>query len=301
MKIRFQWNPSLLRHAVQNGMGKRVFATVFMGVVLIASAGMQVALASVSMSTEELGGNTLSVEERNRIVLGTTAMGVGGVTAWGVVHWNYFTRSPNSGSEEWFGGDSEEGGMDKLGHLYGSYVLSHGIARLYEHWAFERNEAACYGTLTSFAVMTYMELGDSFSNFGFSYEDLVMNTVGCGLGYLLYTRPDWANKVDLRIQPGLKPTQGDILTDYENTQFLLALKLNGFDVLQKNPWRHVELHLGYDIEGFDSGREENRRYLYAGVGFNLTDFFRRQGRYKTATFFNYVQLPYTSLNHDYEL
>ncbi len=239
--------------------------------------------------------------ERNRIVLGTTAAGVAGVTAWGVANWDYFSRSPQAKSEGWFGPDTPEGGMDKLGHLYTTYLMSHGFAYLYEHWDFEHREAAFCGCLTSFAIMGYMEFGDSFSDYGFSYEDLVMNGLGAVLGYLLYTRPALAGKVDLRWQIGLQPTQADVLTDYENSKFLVALKLNGFETFRRGALRHVELHAGYYVEGFGEAGEPDYRHPYLGIGVNLTDLLFRQGWPRCATVLRYLQLPYTSLNHDFDL
>ncbi|VGO22754.1 DUF2279 domain-containing protein [Pontiella sulfatireligans] len=238
-------------------------------------------------------------KSRNRLVLGTTAVGVGAVTVWGIAQWDYFSKVPSAGEEGWFGKDTDEGGMDKLGHLYTSYVMAHGISCWYETRDFSRDEAAFYGSLTSFAVMGGMELGDSFSDYGFSCEDMVMNASGCLLGWLLYSRPDLASKIDLRWEYGLKPTKGDVVTDYENSKFLLALKLNGFKSMQKNPWRHIELHLGYHTEGFDDKHKDNERVPYVGVGVNFTDWFRRRGCEKTATVFNYMQLPYTAANYEF--
>ncbi len=239
--------------------------------------------------------------EENQIVLGTTMAGIAGVTAWGMVQWDYFTQTPHAQSEGWFGENTDDGGMDKLGHLYTSYILSHGIAYLYECYDFRRNEAALYGSLTSFAIMGYMEFGDSFSDYGFSGEDLTFNTLGCLLGYLLYVHPELARKIDYRWQFGLDPEKSDFTTDYGNSRFLLALKLGGFKSMEKNWLRYVEVHVGYYTEGFSDKREIDYRHPYLGLGINLTDLFRRHGYTKTATFFNYVQLPYTSINHDFDL
>jgi len=255
---------------------------------------------TASVSNEAPAG-TAGQRDQNRVVLTTTAVGVAGVTAWGVLYWDYFTRAPHAQSEGWFGRGTDDGGMDKLGHCYATYVMSHGIASLYSRWDFEREEAALYGSLTSFAIMGYMELGDSFSDYGFSYEDMVFNTVGALIGYLLYIHPDLSSKIDLRWQFGLEPQKSDFLTDYSNSRFLLALKLNGFESTQRNWLRHIELHVGYYTEGFDEAAEENLRHPYVGVGFNFTDLLRRHGYAKTSTVFRYIQVPYTSANYDFDL
>ncbi len=42
--------------------------------------------------------------------------------------------------------------------------------------------------------MSYMEFGDSFSNYGFYHEDFLMNPFGCTAGYLLYANPNLSKK-----------------------------------------------------------------------------------------------------------
>lgn len=282
--------------------GIRCGIAVVLAVVSSVSGEIQDPQVSDDASVaSEASAGTVDRSDRNRVVLATTAVGVAGVTAWGVLNWDYFTRSPHAQSEGWFGKGTDDGGMDKLGHCYATYVISHGIASLYEHWDMEREEAALYGSLTSFAIMGYMEVGDSFSDYGFSYEDMVFNSIGALMGYLLYVNPALSSKIDLRWQFGLEPNKADFLTDYGNTKFLVALKLNGFEAMQKSWLRHVELHVGYYTEGFDEPAEENLRHPYVGVGFNLTDLLRRHGYGKTATVFRYIQVPYTSANYDFDL
>ena len=278
--------------------------SVRMGICMI---GLAVPGLSFSETKSTLRQETSSCskeiakEEKAQVVLTSTAVGVGAVTVWGVLNWDYFSQSPNRGSEGWFGEDAKHGGVDKLGHMYASYVFSHGLAAFYEHKNFSRYEAGLYGSLTSWAVMSYVEFGDSFSNFGFSDEDLVMNSAGCLVAYLLYTQPKLARKIDFRVQYGVQPSQVDFATDYENMKFLVALKLNGFEALEKTLLKHVEFHYGYYAEGFEDDDKKKERYTYLGVGINLTDLFRRRGYTKTATVLNYVQVPYTSINYDSEL
>ncbi len=272
---------------------------VYLKSVALAVAGLLARNGAGGVLTN--GVETLSGWERDRVVLATTGAGVAGVTVWGVFNWDYFSKAPNAESEGWFGADTEDGGVDKLGHLYVTYLLSHGVATLYEHWRFSQADAALYGALTSFAVMGYMEFGDSFSSYGFSYEDMLMNTAGALLGYLLYVRPDWSEKIDLRCEVGLSPSQADVVTDYDNTRFLVALKLNGFEWFRESWLRHVELHAGYYAEGYWDDAEPDERHPYVGIGFNLTDLFGRQGWGVASTVFKYVQIPYTSAIYEFDL
>lgn len=218
-------------------------------------------------------------------------IGIGAVTAWGVVNWDYFSNSPKSTPEGWFDNDTDSGGADKLGHLYTSYVMAHGLSSLYERWCFSQQDAALYGALSSLAILGYMEFGDAFSRYGFAREDFIANGAGALLGYYLYKSPDLARKVDLRWEYGLHPNDSDFSTDYENSKYLFALKLNGFDALQTTWLRHIELQLGYYTRGFDDATEIRQRNLYFGIGINLTDLFSRHGYKKTGAVLRYLQIP----------
>lgn len=253
--------------------------------------------ADNGLAEENLGDDVgyATVFEKRRRLLQVNLIGIGLVSAWGIYKWDYFSRSPNMDSEGWFGNGTDDGGADKLGHLYSTYLASHGLAYLYEEWRFERDEAALYGALSSWLIMSYMEFGDSFSDFGFSGEDLLVNTAGSLWGYLSYKHPDLANKVDLRWEYGINPNSLDFLTDYENTKVLLALKLNGFETTRRGLLKHLELHLGYYTRGFDDNEPDRERNLYVGIGLNLTDLLRRHGHSKSATVLNYLQLPGTYL------
>jgi hypothetical protein len=247
----------------------------------------------------ETEGSRNSADRNRRVVL-TTAAGIGAVTVWGVWQWDYFSTTPHADSEDWFGKNTDSGGADKLGHLYTAYVASHGFASLYEYWSFERKDAALFGSLTSLAVFGAMELGDSFSDYGFSGEDMAANLIGCAAGYLLYTCPNLAAKIDLRWEYGLSPNKTDFFTDYENSKYLIALKLNGFEFAQQNWLKYIELHAGYYTRDFSDSADDGKRYAYAGVGFNLTDLLFRNGYKKTATLLRYVQPPYTTLGGRHE-
>lgn len=235
--------------------------------------------------------DSLTPDERIRRTLSVTITGMGVTTAWGIANWDYFTERPTVSSEGWFGQDTRYGGADKLGHVFTTYATANGISSLLEHWCFSTKDAALYGSLSSFAILGYMELGDAFSDFGLSYEDLVANAIGGLAGYYRYRYPSLARKIDLRWEVGLDPSQLDSTTDYDNSKYLMALKLNGFETFRNSFLRHVELHAGYYTRGYSDTNERNERTLYVGIGLNLTDLFRRHGYKKTATFLNYYQPP----------
>ena len=220
---------------------------------------------------------------------------VAAVTTWGIVNWDYFKNSPRADSEGWFGRDTDDGGADKLGHLWVAHTMTHALGALYRSWGYVDKEAGRLGALSAVGVTTLMEVGDSMSSkYGFSYEDALMNLAGAGMGYLLWTRPDLARWIDFRAEWRPNTGSSDPFTDYENLRYLVAVKLEAVESLRTTPLRFVELNVGYYARGYNSPRIEGReRNLYVGVGLNLSQLIREAGHPRVGRVFNFLQVPYT--------
>jgi hypothetical protein len=235
--------------------------------------------------------------ESKKDILYTNLVGAAVITAWGVANWEYAANSPSRENEEWFGRETKSGGADKLGHLYATYAIGSGLAGLYESWGYTEDDAALYGSLSSFFLMNYMEVGDSFSSeYGFSYEDFVMNTIGAVSAYLFYTNSELAKRVDLRVEYVPSFETADVITEYEKMKYLIAIKAEGFESVSNPYLKYAELHLGYYTRNYEGGySSQSERIVYLGIGINLSRAFRENGHAKTARFLNYYQLPYTYL------
>jgi len=232
-------------------------------------------------------------------------LAAGTVITWGVINWDYFQESPQSNNEDWFDQKTDEGGADKLGHLYTTYALSHLYSLIYRDWDYPEERAMRLGAFSAMGTMAIMELGDSFSDYGFSYEDMLMNCVGAATGYWFGTHPEWQQRVDLRLEyaPSLSDFETDVITDYEHHKYLLALKANGFDLLRDSPLRYFELHLGYYTRGYDGynsslTNDDRVRTVYVGLGLNVGKVI--ESVWETRIF-NYLQLPYTYLPLEHDL
>lgn len=232
-------------------------------------------------------------------------LAAGATIGWGIINWDYFQESPQAGSENWFGRETDEGGADKLGHLYTTYALSHLYAAIYDKWDYPQQQALRLGALSALGTMTVMELGDSFSDYGFSYEDMLMNCLGAAAGYWMGTHPEWQRRLDLRLEyaPSLSDFETDVITDYEHHKYLLALKADGFDILGDSPLRYLELHLGYYVRGYDDYKpyqpdDDRERIVYLGLGVNVGKLI--EGVWKTRIF-DYLQPPYTYIPIEHDL
>jgi len=236
----------------------------------------------------------ISLTEQNRKLWAVNLAGVGIVTAWGVAKWDYFSTSPKSTSEGWFENNTKSGGTDKLGHLYTSYVTTHGLSSLYKSWCIKKNSAVLYGALSSFIIVSYIEIGDSFSDHGFSKEDIIANSIGILFGYASYQSPQLTNMLDLRWEYKPNSISSDFTTDYENSKYLIALKLNAFNFARDNFLKHIEFHAGYYTRGFSDSDASKERNIFIGIGINFTDLLRRHSYNKTSTLLKYYQLPGSS-------
>lgn len=211
-----------------------------------------------------------------------------GVTALGVANWGYGSRAPYLHSEGWFGAGTAHGGADKAGHFYTSYLLANALPPLYRSWGFDDAGAARRGWLTSVGVMSYMEVGDAFSHFGFSYEDFVMNLLGASSGYCLDRSEYWNQRLAVRLDYLPRLGQSRFPTDYEHSGYLVALRLDSVLGEQPKIWRFLDLEVGYLARGYEQGGERQRQW-FVGVGLNFEAVAQWLGWHKTARVLHYWQ------------
>ena len=281
---------------------KSIALSLILATSLLASGNSEILEKTLSEPQESK--TVLTDDELTNRVIYTNLIGAGFVTLWGVAFWDYFTISPQFHNEGWFEEDTKYGGADKMGHMYSTYLWSLGFGSLYEYWGMEQSEAAIYGSLTSWTFQAIMEVGDSFSaSQGFSYEDMIANTVGALFYMVREHYPSLKEKIDMRAEfapnfdPGVDP-----FTQYNSMKYLLALKFNGFDSMKHNVMKYGELHLGYYTRGYQNvdAYERKERIIYAAIGINLSQIVGETGWEKTAKTFNYIQLPYTYVPVGYD-
>jgi hypothetical protein len=246
------------------------------------------------------------ISRESKVIL-LNAGAAAAIIGWGVAFWDYGQRSPRFQDEGWFERTSNEGGADKFGHLYSGYVLSHLFDWQYRRWGYDREQAIRLGVLSSAGLTLLVELGDSFSEFGFSYQDALFSVLGALVGYGMVRFPEVARKVDFRLEydPFRSSTRKtDITTDYDRHTYLLAFKLDGFDAFQNTMLEYLEVHLGYYARGYDEYDglpwqvDGRHRSVYVGVGLNVGKILKPLW---DTRLFNYIQLPYTYIPYNHRL
>ena len=234
----------------------------------------------------------------------------GGMMLYGIVFWDYGEQGFEFKNEGWFTTDTKYGGADKLGHALSTYFAVQAFSSIYERWGYDRHRANLYGALSGWGTFLMVEVADATSRYGFSYEDLIMDTIGAGFGYLRREYPGFERRVDFRVEywPSDAVTKGDdtdIASDYSGYKYLLALKGSGFDLTSSTWLQYFELQGGYYTRGFQNGDEDYygdpHRVLYAAVAANLTHVFDKHNWNKTASFLRYYQVPYTYVPIEYNL
>jgi hypothetical protein len=267
---------------------------------IFTSIAVFVLLLSLSNPVKAEDNNTAKLEnlsKEDKALLLNAAAGAA-ILTWGFLEWDYGDRSPHLGNEGWFGKDTPEGGADKAGHMYFSYALSHLFSYQYKRWGYDHQRAIKLGCLSSFGVQTLMEIGDSFSSYGFSYEDELFNMLGVAIGYVMVRYPEVSRKIDFRLEydPFREGKHKfDVVTDYRRQKYVIAAKLDGFDVFKDSYLRYFELQVGYYARGYDEydSKEEHdsrSRRIYVGVGLNIGKILEPLWETKI---FNYIQVPYT--------
>ena len=151
-----------------------------------------------------------------------------------------------------------------------------------------------------------IEVGDAFSDYGCSHEDMIFNTLGVAAGYLLWSFPEMSRKIDLRVE--YNPfTSGDydwdVTTDYDRLNYLMAIKAEGFDFIENPYLKYLELHIGFRARNYDAYSQRpdvdlRKQYIYVGIGLNLSRLLRP---YADTPVFNYLQMPYTYVPFTYQI
>jgi hypothetical protein len=240
----------------------------------------------------------LSKEEK---LIYTNVAVASGVLIWGFTQWGYGTEDFHTSDEGWFEKDTSNGGSDKLGHFYTNYLMTRILAHIYNGWGYNSHDSGLYAAVSAGVLSGILiELGDGFSEHGFSKEDFIADILGVTAGYFWHTNPSLAKKIDFRVE--YAPSFGsdnvtDFTTDYEHMKHLLAIKAEGFELFEDSMMKYLELHLGYYTRDFNHDTmplEDRKRYVYVGLGLNLSRLLEPvMGKY--STFFNYYQTPCTYL------
>jgi hypothetical protein len=188
--------------------------------------------------------------------------------------------------EGWFGAHTYAGGADKLGHAWGNHVFLRGISGILQWGGYGQRTSLAWaaGLTASFFLLT--EVQDGFTkDYGFSWQDLVVNLAGEGQGLLMELSPTLDGMFDFRLeyfpsQPFRRAVERDgpfnSPEDYTGQRYFLAYHLASVAALRENRYaswtQYLDLAVGFHAAHYkpdDTDSAPHTQSLFLGVSLNL--------------------------------
>ncbi len=223
--------------------------------------------------------------------------------------------SPGTSTDEgWFGQNTYVGGADKASHFVSYYGVQRIATEYNKAFHLPRNEAAWIATGTSALAGLMTEIGDGTNKYGFSWEDLAMDTLGAfsglaivnfGLDDLIGFRAGWV--------PGSPdPGVGGLGRDYSSEIYTADLKFQGLGKrmhFNPGPAKFFLFSVTYGTKGYPYAPPEIReRQLGLELGINFGAIFEalcvprnKWWGVVLYTLFDIVRFPYTAIGWRYDL
>lgn len=227
------------------------------------------------------------IKSRTWLITGTNVIGYGGVMAALAAAWydDYTKTKLHSfdDSREWLQ-------VDKVGHLYGTWIESRANNELWKWTGMERKKRIWISGLTSFAFQTTIEYLDGKSaEWGWSWTDFGANILGSGsfIAQELawdeqriklkwsFHRKNYSNPLLNQRSNDLfgKSTPERILKDYNGQTYWASMSLKSLLPKSKLPeWLCISI--GYGAEGMFGGTENIAKDDDGNIIFNRPDIKR---------------------------
>jgi hypothetical protein len=220
-------------------------------------------------------------------------------------------------NERWFQRDTYAGGADKASHIFLGYISTLTLQSIYR--SLDKTPSEARGLALGVTVLTgaLIEIGDGYSEYGFSWEDITANAIGATLATGLDA---WGLKDTVGLRYGrvkaLKPDPccryGGYGDDYSKEIYSADLKLAGFLPrvgVRPGPARFFLLSVTYGSKGYRYSAEPIRqRNIGLEIGLNLREVLlavgvpeRKWWGKALLAIGTYLRFPYTSFGWHYDL
>ena len=222
-----------------------------------------------------------------------------GVKAW---DWNG-RHEPFSEREGWFQQSTSFGGQDKAGHFIAHYMFQRAVYNIFDYTENGADRKFLYSLGTTMAVGLFIECGDSMtSQYGFSWEDIVMDYSGAILGAVLDRYPtldgffafsteyiptrEFYNHGARKTNPAL--TVLTAVNDYSGYKTMINFKFDGFRRIGYDiplALQLLQFDVGYYTKGFShydalekkavgpSYAVQKTRNIFCGISINTARIF----------------------------
>ena len=218
----------------------------------------------------------------------------------------------------WFGPDTYAGGADKVSHFTLSATVSRELALTYDYLGKTRAQsvALAFG-ITAFTGFM-VEIGDGLSPYGFSWQDLVVDVLGSGMGVFL-TRHGLNDVFGVRVgkAPTYEPESDDdqryLGSHYGQEIYSGDFKLAGLArrwKFEPSGARYLLFSVTYQTKGYDFVPQlpDRQRLVGFELGINFPEILAAVGVPETKWWglllykvFNFFRIPFTSFGWRYDL
>ena len=229
----------------------------------------------------------------------------------GPIHPYHFTN------EGWFGANTYAGGADKAAHFVDYTILSRELAYGYERLGYSRTASLWIGFGVATLAGLTNEFGDGFNKYGFSFQDLTMDTLGAATSTLLIATGN-DDLVGFRygfLLPTSKVTCCAVPAngrDYSYEIYTADLKLVGVGRrlrLDIGPLKYLLFSVTYGSKYYPSGATNLReRQVGFEIGLNFEEILNSLGvrrdtwwGYATHVVMDNTRFPFTSVGFQYDL
>ena len=221
-------------------------------------------------------------------------------------------------NEGYFGRHTYEGGGDKASHFVSYYAVSRLLSSVYE--TLDQSEQKSYTLASGVSALAGLatEIGDGTNRYGFSYEDLIVDSVGAASAYVL-ARYHLNDLIVFRA--GVVPAPETPLEyydpsvggkDYTKEIYTADLKFSGLSRRMDRRFgiaRFLLFGLTYGVKGYPNAVEQLRqRQVGFEIGLDLAEIARCLGvpgdRWwgKIAlTILDVIRIPYTAFGWQYDI
>jgi hypothetical protein len=256
-----------------------MFTRGFLAIIFLST---QVSFAETSLTKEE----ELDRWTRNYMITVPSVILAYGLLVW---DWGENDFRFNYGTEGWFAKSTYSGGADKVGHLNATYIITRISTQFALDAGHSKNKAQLLGIYSAAIVGLGIEIGDGFSRFRFSPEDIVVDALGIFFGWALERYPKLDKLFAIRWQwwPSHEYRRQnpeeliDIFGDYNGQKTFFTLKMEGVPYLNENIiTKYMTFDVGFYTRGYKPDPTPNnihdnvrRQNISFGIGLNLTKVF----------------------------
>lgn len=174
--------------------------------------------------------------------------------------------------------------MDKWGHFTHAYFASDLFSRMYRWSGISGNNSILYGSISGWLWILQIEIADGFFEaWGFSWGDLIFNTLGSGFSAAQQLYPGAFGGIQPKVSyhkseafknrtdnKGLK----SLIDDYEGATWWLAVNVHHYlsEKIQKDvpAWlKPIGLAIGMSAKGIMQNPHGGERELFIGLDYDL--------------------------------